>query len=280
MSSGQSVGSHTSAAGAAAPPTMGRSQLASAEYLIEPAYVNADGSIKYSALASSGFAQWLAARPRQQPSWYNPTDWPDDISDAAKDAYDWTKNNIVDPAIAAGETGWDYASKGFDAAIDWAANAVDDVWEQTQQIVGDILRLFVDTVRLNLKVTMANRDPSFPAYDPKEPDTAMTRLWGPANADGTRPQLVPAGAHVRVRQWGLGFLPVMDQNQLGENGQVTLSAVKGADGREGDLCVEMDTDYARITSDFIPNEVCDFAVNRFGSFDRDYDFRRDEEAKL
>src|SRR5207244_3700113 len=33
----------------------------------QPEYVNADGSIKYSALASSGFAQWLATRAPQQP---------------------------------------------------------------------------------------------------------------------------------------------------------------------------------------------------------------------
>ena len=62
---------------------------------------------------------------------------------------------------------------------------------------------------------------------------------------------------------------------------MSLTAIKGADGREGDLCVEMDTDYARITSDFIPNEVCDFAVNTFGNFDRDWDWRKpgDEAAK-
>jgi len=239
-------------------------------------YVNTDGSIKYSALASSGFAAWLASRPSQQPWDWNPTHWPGDISDAAKDAYDWTKDNVVAPVVDTGEAAWAYASKGFDAAIDFATNAADDLWEQTQQILGDILRLALDKVHLNLKVTMVNRDPAFPA------GTAMTRLWGPSNADGTRPNIVPAGAHVRVRQWGLGFLPVMDQNQLGENGEVSLTAIKGADGREGDLCVEMDTDYARITSDFIPNEVCDFAVNTFGNFDRDWDFRRpgDQAANL
>ena len=170
----------------------------------QPEYVNTDGSIKYSALASSGFAAWLAARPSQQPWDWNPTHWPGDISDAAKDAYDWTKDHVVDPVIDTGENAWDYASKGFDAAIDFATNAADDFWEQTQQILGDVLRLALDKVHLNLKVTMMNRDPAFPA------GTSMTRLWGPGNADGTRPNIAPVGAHVRVRQWGLGFLPVMD----------------------------------------------------------------------
>ena len=42
----------------------------------------------------------------------------------------------------------------------------------------------------------------------------------------------------------------------------------------------MDTDYGMITTDFIPNEVCDFAEGRYGSYQRDFDYHRDPEANL
>lgn len=240
----------------------------------QPEYVNTDGSIKYSALGSSGFADWLTTRASQQPSWYDPTSWPGDISDAAGDSWDWTKNNIIDPTEKYGEYGFDYALNGFDAAIDWSSNFLDDTWEGIQQGLQKFVLLFSDKVTLNLKITMENRDPQLPA------NTPLARLWGPADATGNRPNIVPAGAHVRVRQWGWGFLPVMNQNQLAEDGTVSLTAVKGDSGRGGDLCVEMDTDYGMITTDFIPNEVCDFAQGRYGSYEQSFDYRSDPAANL
>jgi hypothetical protein len=97
---------------------------------------------------------------------------------------------------------------------------------------------------------------------------------------GNRPSIVPAGAHVRVRQWGWGFLPIMNQNQLNEDGTVSLTAVQGDSGRGGDLCIEMDTDYAMITTDFIPNEVCDFAQGRYGNYEQSFDYHTDPAANL
>ncbi|HXD27053.1 MAG TPA: hypothetical protein VN609_14055, partial [Propionibacteriaceae bacterium] len=184
-------------------------------------YVNSDGSIKYSALGSSGYSDWLAAHPGQQPSWYDPTSWPGDISSAASDAYDWTKNHVIDPVIDPivhyGEYGFDYAVSGFDAAIDFTANLLDDGWKLTEQGLQKFVLIFEHRVYLNLKITVMNRDSLFPA------NTPMVRMWGLADSSGNRPQIVPAGAHVQVQQWGWGFLPVMNQNQLNEDGTVSLT---------------------------------------------------------
>ncbi len=241
----------------------------------DPQYVNSDGSIKYSALGSSGYADWLATHPVQQPSWYDPTSWPGDISDAASDAWGWTKNHVVNPVAHYGEYGFDYAVNGFDAAIDFSANLLDDGWKLAEQGMQKFVLVFEHRVYLNLKITVMNRDPLFP------PNTPMTRMWGPAvDAKGTRPTIVPTGAHVQVQQWGFGFLPVMNQNQLNEDGTVSLTAIQGASGRGGDICIELDTDYASMTTDLIPSTVCDFASGRFSNFGRNYDYHSDPEANL
>jgi hypothetical protein len=227
----------------------------------QPEFVNSDGTLSYAALGSSRYAEWLATHPGQMPGWFD--DAVDFVTDTASDAWDWTKDHIVDPAQHWGEYGFDYLVNGFDFAIDFAVTFADDIWEGIQQGLQEFVLVFSDKINVHLKITMANRDSQFPA------GSSLTRLWGPADASGNRPALVPAGANVRVRQWGWGFLPVMDQSELGENGEVTLEAVKGASGRGGDLCIEMDTDYAMMTTDFIPNEVCDFAEGRYGNYQDD-----------
>ena len=226
----------------------------------QPGFVNSDGSLSYAALGSSQYLEWLQTHPGQA-GWFD--DAVDFVSDTATDAWNWTKDKIVDPAVHYGEYGFDYVVNGFDFAIDFTANFLDNSWEAIQQGLQEFVLVFSDKINVHLQITMLNRDPLF------VPGSTMVRAWGPADASGNRPNLVPAAANVRVRQWGWGFLPVMDQAELGDNGQVTLEAVKGASGRGGDLCIEMDTDYGMMTSDFIPNEVCDFAQGRYGDYQDD-----------
>jgi hypothetical protein len=222
-------------------------------------YVNSDGSLTYAGLGSSRYLEWLQTHPGGAAGWFD--DVVDAVSDAAGDAWNWTKDKLLAPAANYGEYGFDYVVKGFDVGVDWTINFVDNAWEEIQAGLQEFVLVFSDKVTVNLQITMVNRDSEFPA------NTTMTRLWGPPT-DGTvaRPNLVPAGANVRVRQYGWGFLPVMDQAELGEDGKVTLEAVKGAHGERGDLCIEMDTDYAQISSDFIPNEVCDLADASYDSY--------------
>src|SRR5690606_22885069 len=82
----------------------------------EPEYINADGSLKYSALGTSGYADWLAALPPQQPYWgeslVNKT------GRAFKDAGNWLKDNAVDPISEGGQEGFSYVTAGWDTAID------------------------------------------------------------------------------------------------------------------------------------------------------------------
>ena len=87
---------------------------------------------------------------------------PGAVSDAATDAYDWAKDHVVDPAVHYGEYGFDYLTKGFDAAIDWTANFLDDAWEATQQGLGKLVGLFSDKVTLRLKITISSAIGSSP----------------------------------------------------------------------------------------------------------------------
>jgi hypothetical protein len=106
-----------------------------------------------------------------------------------------------------------------------------------------------------LKVSITNRDKHFPAGP-------IVRAWGPSidPADPTtRPEIVPSGTKVRIRQWGWGFLPVMGEDTMNESGNVNIEAVKDAEGRGGDVCIQLESDYAMMTTDLIPNEICNFA---------------------
>jgi hypothetical protein len=231
----------------------------------EPEYANTDGSVKYSALASSRYLKWLQEHPSQMGGFWDDAGdfFTEDIPNAAEDAWEWTDDNVVEPGVEYSEDAAGYLFGSFDDAIDWAFNAADDYWEDIQEGLQDFVLEYSESIDVRLIVEIENRDPMFP------PGSLFTRAWGPNDAAGARPRVVPAGARLRIRQWGWGFLPVMGESKIRENGRASLEAVKGADGREGDLCIELDTDYAMMTTDFIPNEVCDFAVNRYGNFKDD-----------
>lgn len=139
---------------------------------------------------------------------------------------------------------------------------MDNTWETIQVALQEIVLIFMDKVTLNMNVFIENRDEMF---GPDEWDTPFLRMWGPNNAEGRRPQDVPQGASIRVRQWGAGFLPVMDETRIDASGFASLEAVKGSSVRSGGTCIELETDYAMMTSDLVPNEVCNFNVGMGGS---------------
>jgi hypothetical protein len=225
----------------------------------QPGYVNSDGSLSYSALGSSGYLQWLSSHPNHQAGWFSAT--VNFLTDMAKDVGKAVVSYVVDPAVTYGEFGFDYASKGFDLAVDFTTNLLDNTWEWIQEGLQEFVLVFSDKVSVHLTFNIMNRDPAFP------PDTPFVRVWGPPDSLGARPRVAPGGTQVRVRQWGWGFLPVLDEATMSEFGEVTLEAVKGSTGRgDSDVCVELDADWGMMTSDFIPNEVCDFTSAHYGDF--------------
>ena len=229
----------------------------------QPDYVNADGSLKYAALASSGYGDWLASRPATQALWGLSA--LEKVGDVAEDAASWTEENVVEPAVQIAELPITVATGGLPKLVDSLVNDGDDFWMGVQKILGDIGSGLLGSVTMHLTFSIENRDPQFPLGSP------LVRLWGPPDATGQRPRVVPTGVHVRVRQWGFGFLPLMHEAQLADDGQVTLKATKGQSGRDGDLCIELATDYGSVTTDLIPNEVCDFAQGRYGDYTHDID---------
>ncbi len=234
-------------------------------------FTNADGSISYQALADSRFDVWLADHPSQQP-WFL-EDVVNDVGDALSDAGDWIDENIIDPAGEVVDAGFSYAASGWDAAVDWVATAIDDTWEGIQVALGDIIAVFSPTITITIDTEMVNRDPAFPS------GSRMIRAWGAAEPPSTsdpasvapngRRYIFPTGAYVSIRQWGWGFVPVMDRTAMGSNGRAVLDNVlEDAEGRGGNgLCVELDTDAAMMTTDFAPNEICDFDGPNFSDFE-------------
>jgi hypothetical protein len=221
----------------------------------EPAFVHPDGSLRYSALASSRFHEWLAQARLQQPGIFD--DIGDFISDVAEDVGDFFSG--VGDVV---QTGLSYVGSAFDDAIDWAATAIDDTIEAAQEVLQELVLVFEDSVRLEFNVRALNRDPGVDDY-------YLTRTWsGRAPGSGAQPLLRPHGARLRIRQWGWGFLPVMDESKIDANGMAVLEGVKDADGRGGDLCIELDSDDVMITSDLVANEVCNFAEGLY-KWDRD-----------
>lgn len=140
-------------------------------------------------------------------------------------------------------------------------------------VEGRFAVLLEGDVAITLDVHMQNRDPLFGG-------SPMVRGWGPnimetmpdgsVRDTGRRPALLPRGAFVSIRQWGFGFLPVLNQERLPESGTVTIEVVEGADARGGNgLCVELENDDAMMTTDFAPNEVCNFWGPVFDDFEHD-----------
>jgi hypothetical protein len=223
----------------------------------DPGYLNPDGSIKYSALASAGFKEWLAAGVEQQP-WFGEdlVNW---AGDALEDAGDWIDDNIIDPAGEVADSGFSYVTSGWDEAVDWVAGAIDDTWEGIQVGLAEFVGLFEDRVEVTLNFRMQNRDPLLF-------DNRMQRTWGSEFGK----EIVPHGIYTNIRQWGWGFLPALTREKLPEGGTVKLDVLEGASGSGGNgLCFELDNDDAMMSSDFAPNEVCDFDGPMFEDFEHD-----------
>src|SRR5690606_34095619 len=98
---------------------------------------------------------------------------------------------------------------------------VDDIWELVQEGLAEFVFLIDHDVEVDLDVRLQNLDGLFPA------NSYLVRAWGPpCTADqtnrglcggenptsGTRPVLLPTGTKFRIRQWGLGFLPIMNED--------------------------------------------------------------------
>lgn len=237
----------------------------------EPEFVNSDGSLKYAALGTSGYADWLAELPPHEPYWGESA--VNKARDTYNDASDWVEDNVVDPVSEGGQEGFSYVTGGWDAAIDWTANATDDAWEEIQLGLAEFVGAFSAKVDLKLDFSFLNRDPNL------NTSLSMKRLWGDRfrmTASGLTPELelIPRGARARVRQWGWGFLPVMSQSPIeystkDQNGntvppfydKTTIRVLRDDDGRgDGALCVELDTQDGMLTTDLIPNEVCNFEL--------------------
>jgi hypothetical protein len=230
--------------------------LAMIPYVPEQATVfNSDGSLSYQALGASGYYQWLVARRGQQPNIFG-------------DAWDWTVDNVVDPVVDAGEDIAGYAADTWNEFADWSANAVDNVWETTQNLLGELAKEFAGRVTVTLDVKILNRDPAF------DTTSALVRGWGGLPTPrvigvsaGT--QIVPHSAYVVVKQWWGEVIPVRSEERLPEDGRVEIVAVQGGKRREGGLCIELETDHAWMTTDLIPDEICDFYGPNFDAFERD-----------
>ncbi len=262
---------------------------------LDPSATNSDGSLSYQSLVDSGYREWLEVSRSQQPFIGAVIDGFEDLRDGVDDLIGgpWGVNpgdierDLIDMLIPdeleeQGEDWLEYGSSTFEAMIDWAVVAGDDLWEWAQEALHSLARLVCDdTVDLDLTFRVLNRDRMFRPYD-NAARPVLTRLWGPPGAPDMLPQqsqdrrpfLVPSGASVMLRQWGCGFLPVMTADTLPEDGQVRLEPLQDADGRgeEGDICIELQTDYAMMTTDLIPLEVC-----KFNSYDY-WTYQSDEES--
>jgi hypothetical protein len=241
----------------------------------EPDHFNTDGSLKYESLVASHYDEWLAQRLNAQPGWFS--DFVDDIGDVARDVGKWFADREDDAGDIIG-SGFAYATSGFDAAIDFIATSSDESFELTFEFFNLIARGIEGTMPLNLKISIVNRDPGF------APGSLMLRAWGRPVISGAgtpemdpvfdamgnpvrdaagnpvtiprRPRIVPEGASARVRQYGLGFIPLLSEHDISEDGWVVLQGVRG--GSVPEVCIKLDAPYAMMTTDLIANEICDF----------------------
>jgi hypothetical protein len=238
----------------------------------DPEYVNSDGSLKYETLASSGYGQWLDLRAAQLP-WFG-EDLVDGITETVVDVAVWIDDNVIDPAVDYAEDGISYVGSLWDTFVDWAANGIDDIWETIQEGLATLFVTFGDHVKVTIELQMKSRDVNMPGW--------MLRTWGKPVPPGTntgsrmllpsrRPWLVPHGVQVRVRQWGWGFLPLMTEGTLPEDGSpVVMEVPEGEDAQDEDhVCFELESDAGSITSDLIPNEVCGFDNLGYAEFEHD-----------
>ncbi|MCG8556654.1 MAG: hypothetical protein MJD61_15415, partial [Proteobacteria bacterium] len=221
---------------------------------------NSDGSLSYEALAEAGFHLWLEQRAAQQPF------------GIFRKAWDWLVGNVVAPVTSfVADTTVDvvaYATN-WDGLVDTIVVGLDDIWEASTRALQAIGRIFSGRIDVHMQFNMLNRDPSF--RGPGVPQPPMVRGWGD---QGPIP-IFPRGVRVRVKQWW-GILPVTGEAKLDGAGVANVKAVEGPRSRDGGLCIELDNDDARMTSDFIPNELCDFRQD-FDGFRHDLNLHIDTE---
>src|SRR5690606_32090270 len=101
----------------------------------EPEFVNSDGSLDYQGLRDSGFLEWLEQGTASQPG-----------------VFDWIEDNIVDPLADGIATAIDYSVAGWDNAIDWAANGVDDIWEVVQEGLQEFVLILSDPSEVQVRI--------------------------------------------------------------------------------------------------------------------------------
>lgn len=218
-----------------------------------PGAVNADGSLRHEALAQVRYHLWLAQNATGQPAFWDDTwDW---VSTAATAGWDVISNLEVDVPDAI-ETPFNYANSGWDTFVDFTGNLLDDAYELIQQGIQEITLVFVDSVRVRLNIRVRERDPQIGLRH-------LSRMWGAADPSGARPLLVPRGARVRIRQpWPVplgNLLPAMGEDVIDPFGNVNIRAIKGLLGNgDSDICVELDSEAASMSTDIIPNEMCFF----------------------
>ncbi len=227
----------------------------------EAGFTNSDGSVKYSALASSGYHKWLATRAEQLP-WFG-SSFISAVTKPFAHAANWIDDHIIDAATDVVEAKFSYVGSAWDSFVDWTANALDNTWETVQVGLGNLIEVVGgDSIKVTLDVDIVSRDRFI-----KGP---IVRGWGPNDPGGRRPKLVPNGIFVSIRQWGWGIVPVLNQARLPADGHVVIEALEDGEGRNGKgLCFELENDDALMTSDWIPNEVCDFDGPVYDDFEHD-----------
>lgn len=223
----------------------------------EPEYMHPDGSIKYSALASSGYGAWLEnTAPAGAPGVF------DDLVDTL---------GAVGTAILTGGVSIPWT---LNQVTEEAAEFLQDTWHWVLTGVGNFAEELQGDVSVRLGVRIQNRDHGLIGHGPRG---YLRRMWGkpcdrlvdseeaerrcgPAGAAiNQRPIVFPEDAKVKVRQWGLGILPVENSTSISKYGLAELEAVRSAPGRgDGDICIELEADYARFTEGLLPMQVCAF----------------------
>jgi hypothetical protein len=145
------------------------------------------------------------------------------------------------------------------------ATAVQDVGRAITDGLGEIDRFIAGKVTVDISFTVLNRDRVF------ETDKALTVAWGTRAGE----EMHLSGTRVEIRQWLDGAsdvgipVPTSFFGTLHEDGRISLDVAKGANSRDGGLCIELANDAAALTSFILPNDTCDFQDAKFGGFKQD-----------
>lgn len=168
----------------------------------DPGMLESDGSVSYSALATSGYHLWLAERSAAQPFWDDAFDvFVYATSIAFGDVALFAMSYAGGGATEGSEDIIDYTAAGFVASMEFATALVDDVWETVQEGLQEFAFLFSDRIELQVSLSMRNIDPSF------APGSELVRAWGPAKLDSAGN---PTTELARDSQGGFAQTPVLD----------------------------------------------------------------------